>query len=296
MFVTISTKAVFLFSLVVGIVGSAYSKDVTPDNWTTLRVCADPNSMPLSNMKKEGFENKIAELFANDLGWQLNYKWFPQRLAFFRNTIRSKDPRSESGYACDIAIGASPDPEGALGTKTYYTSTWVMVIPDTPIFKNVKSSDDILAMDRRDLDGRKFGIFQGTPGADWVVKNGFAGQMMPFVRMQSDPNEYPGLIIEKNLARGQIDFAIAWGPIAAYSSAQVKDRKIRLVPLIGDKEMRTDYSIAMAVRYREPAWKKMVEAFISRRQDDINRIISGYGVPLVMADGSVVIGEERVSR
>ena len=62
-------------------------------------------------------------------------------------------------------------------------------------------------------------------------------------------------------------------------------RKIRLIPLIGDKEMRTDYSIAMAVRYREPKWKKMVEKFISKRQPDINEIISKYGVPLVMADG-----------
>ena len=66
--------------------------------------------------------------------------------------------------------------------------------------------------------------------------------------------------------------------------------------MIGDKEMRTDYSIAMAVRYREPKWKKMIEKFISKRQPDINKIISKYGVPLVMADGSVVIGKDRFSR
>ena len=287
----------FCFAFILAICfRSANANDLNPDNWTTLRVCADPNSMPLSNIKKEGFENKIAELLAKDLGWKLDYKWFPQRLAFFRNTIRAKDPGSESGFACDIAIGASPDPEGALGTKTYYTSTWVMVIPDTPVFEGIRSSDDLLNMDRSKLEGRKFGIFQGTPGADWVVKNGFAGQMMPFVRMQSDPNEYPGLIIEKHLAEGQIDFAIAWGPIAAYSASQVVGRKIRLIPLIGDKEMRTDYSIAMAVRYREPKWKKMVEKFISKRQPDINEIISKYGVPLVMADGSVLIGKEKFSR
>ena len=180
--------------------GTTYARDSDPEEWSELRVCADPNSMPLSNIKKQGFENKIADLFATDLGWEVKYKWFPQRLAFFRNTIRSKDAKSESGYACDLAIGSSPDPEGALGTKTYYTSTWVMVLPDTPLFKNVRSSNDILKIDRDQLGGRKFGIFQGTPGADWVVKNGFAGQMMPFVRMQSDPNDYPGLIIEKNLA------------------------------------------------------------------------------------------------
>ena len=94
-----------------------------------------------------------------------------------------------------------------------------MVIPDTPVFEGIRSSDDLLNMDRSKLEGRKFGIFQGTPGADWVVKNGFAGQMMPFVRMQSDPNEYPGLIIEKQLAEGQIDFAIAWGHSRLFSLA-----------------------------------------------------------------------------
>ena len=104
--------------------------------------------MPLSNIKKEGFENKIAELFAKDLGWKLGYKWFPQRLAFLETQFGQKTQASESGFACDIAIGASPDPEGALGTKTYYTSTWVMVIPDTPVFEGIRSSNDVLSMDR----------------------------------------------------------------------------------------------------------------------------------------------------
>ena len=186
--------------------------------------------MPLSNIKKEGFENKIAELLAKDLGWKLDYKWFPQRLAFLEIQFGQKTRALKVGLRVTLQ-SALRLTQRALGTKTYYTSTWVMVIPDTPVFEGIRSSDDLLNMDRSKLEGRKFGIFQGTPGADWVVKNGFAGQMMPFVRMQSDPNEYPGLIIEKNLAEGQIDFAIAWGPIAAYSASKVTDRKIRLIPL-----------------------------------------------------------------
>ena len=266
------------------------------DEWTTLRVCADPNSMPLSNINEEGFENKIAQLFAKDLGWSLKYKWFPQRLAFFRNTIRSEDPKSQSGYACDVAIGASPDPEGAVGTKTYYTSTWVLVIPDTAKFKLVKTSDDLLTLDNTVLKTLKFGVFQGTPGADWIVKNRLADQMVPFVRMPSDPKDYPGLIIEKNLAAGDIDIAIAWGPIAAYSALRVKKRKVRLIPMIGDREIRTDYSIAMAVRYSEPEWKKTIEALIKKHRTMIDQIIKGYGVPIVMSDGSVSIGDSIYTR
>lgn len=287
---------VVVLTFIVMPLGVSQSAGESFDEWTTLRVCADPNSMPLSNIKEEGFENKIAQLFSKELGWSLKYKWFPQRLAFFRNTIRSEDPHSQSGYACDVAIGASPDPEGAVGTKTYYTSTWVLVIPDTAKFKLVKSSDDVLTLDKTVLKTLKFGIFQGTPGADWVVKNGLADQMVPFVRMPSDPKDYPGLIIEKNLAAGDIDIAIAWGPIAAYSASRVKKMKVRLIPMIGDREIRTDYSIAMAVRYREPKWKKTIEALIDKHKTMIDQIIKGYGVPIVMGDGSVIIGDNVYKR
>jgi quinoprotein dehydrogenase-associated probable ABC transporter substrate-binding protein len=272
------------------------SQDLNFKNWDTLRVCSDPNSMPQSNRKEEGFENKIAELFADELNWKIKYEWFPQRLAFFRNTIKAKDPTSASGYKCDIAIGASPDPEGASGTKTYYTSTWVVVLPDNAAFKDVNSSEDILKLDKIFLKSIKFGVFARSPGADWIVKNEFSGQMVPFVHMQSDPNDYPGMIIEKSLATGDIDVAFAWGPIAAFSVSNVTKRKLKLVPLIPSKEMRTDYSIAMAVRYGEPEWKNIVENFIDKNENNIQKIISDFGVPLVNNDGSVFIGNKKYYR
>ncbi len=266
-----------------------------PD-WGVLSVCADPNSMPLSNIKEEGFENKLAELFASKLGWDLKYEWFPQRLAFFRNTIRSKDSSSPSGYKCDIAMGSSPDPEGATATKSYYTSTWVVVLPDTEDLKHINSSDDFSNLDNNILKKLKFGVFARSPGADWVVKNRLTDQMVPFVHMQSDPNDYPGMIIEKSLANGEIDVAFAWGPIAAYSVSRVKSRKVKLVPLIAPKGSRTDYSISMAVRYREPEWKKMVQSFLDNEKDMIQNLISQYNIPQVLQDGSVLIGDEKFAR
>ena len=272
----------------------SYSQNLK--DWDTLRVCSDPNSMPQSNRKQEGFENRIAELLAKDLNWKIKYEWFPQRLAFFRNTIRSKSSSSASGYKCDIAIGASPDPEGALGTITYYTSTWVVVLPDNPSFDKVNSSEDLLKLNKELLGSLKFGVFARSPGADWIVKNELSGQMVPFVHMQSDPDDYPGMIIEKSLASGDIDVAFAWGPIAAYSASKVSKRKLKLVPLIPTSSIKTDYSISMAVRYREPEWKKTVENFIIKRNDKIKKIISDYGVPLVNKDGSVVIGNKSFNR
>ena len=284
----------FLFLLSLTFFSHAYAEK-KPD-WGTLSVCADPNSMPLSNIKKEGFENKLAEVLAKDLGWELKFEWFPQRLAFFRNTIRAKDSSSPSGYKCDIAMGASPDPEGASGTKSYYTSTWVVVLPDTKDLDNIKSSNDFSKLDSKVLKKLKFGVFARSPGADWVVSNDLTNQMVPFVHMQSDPNDYPGMIIEKSLAQGEIDVAFAWGPIAAYSASRVESRKLKLVPLIAPKGSRTDYSISMAVRYREPVWKSIVESFLDNRKDKIQELISQFNIPQVLADGSVLIGKEKFVR
>jgi quinoprotein dehydrogenase-associated probable ABC transporter substrate-binding protein len=283
-----------LLSIVFFLSNTANAEKI-PD-WGVLSVCADPNSMPLSNIKQEGFENKLAEVFAKDLGWDLKYEWFPQRLAFFRNTIKSKDSSSPSGFKCDIAMGASPDPEGATATKSYYTSTWVVVMPDTKSLQQVKSSNDFSKLESSLLKKLKFGVFARSPGADWVVANGLTGQMVPFVHMQSDPNDYPGMIIEKSLAQGDIDIAFAWGPIASYSASKVKSRKLKLVPLIAPKGSRTDYSISMAVRYQEPAWKNMVESFLSKRKNEIQDLISEYNIPQVLDDGSVLIGNEKFVR
>ena len=90
--------------------------------------------------------------------------------------------------------------------------------------------------------------------------------------------------------------AFAWGPIAAYSAAKVKTRKLKLVPLVAPKGSRTDYSISMAVRYGEPIWKNMVEDFLEKRKFDIKNLISQYNIPQVLDDGSVLIGREKFVR
>jgi len=53
------------------------------------KVCADPNNPPFSVKDGAGYENKIAELFAAELGQPLEYTWFAQRLAFIRNTLNA---------------------------------------------------------------------------------------------------------------------------------------------------------------------------------------------------------------
>lgn len=261
-----------------------------------LRVCADPNSMPFSNAKAEGLENRIAQLMADDFGWKAEFFYFPQRMAFFRNTLRKKAENGEDGFACDLATSSAPEAEGAVATKTYYTSTWTMVLRDAPGLENVRQPDDLLKLSKEQLGKLRFGVFPASPGADWVFRNGLVNQMVPFQQMLGDPNAYPGQIVDVSLVKGDIDVAFVWGPIGSYHAKQSKGVKLRVVPMVPDTELVTDFSIAMAVRFREPEWKAKVEDFLVRRKADIEKILSEYGVPLVGKDGSVMIAGERFER
>jgi quinoprotein dehydrogenase-associated probable ABC transporter substrate-binding protein len=261
-----------------------------------LRVCADPNSMPFSNQAGEGLENRIAEMMAKDFGWKVEFFFFPQRMAFFRNSLKAKAAEGEEGYKCDLATSSAPEAEGAVATKTYYTSTWTMVMPAGKGLDAIRQPDDLLKLPKDQLAKLRFGVFPASPGADWVLRNGFDKQMVPFQQMLGDPNSYPGQMVDVSLVKGDIDVAFIWGPIGSYHARQSKAVKLRVVPMVPDAETVTDFSIAMAVRYREPEWKAKVEDFLTRRKADIDKVMADYGVPLVQTDGSVLVNGERFDR
>lgn len=261
-----------------------------------LRVCADPNSMPFSNQAGEGLENRIAEMMAKDFGWKVEFFFFPQRMAFFRNSLKAKAADGEEGYKCDLATSSAPEAEGAVATKTYYTSTWTMVMPAGKGLDAIRQPDDLLKLPKDQLAKLRFGVFPASPGADWVLRNGFDKQMVPFQQMLGDPNSYPGQMVDVSLVKGDIDVAFIWGPIGSYHARQSKAVKLRVVPMVPDAETVTDFSIAMAVRYREPEWKAKVEDFLTRRKADIDKVMADYGVPLVQTDGSVLVDGERFDR
>jgi ABC-type amino acid transport substrate-binding protein len=86
---------------------------------TALRVCADPNNLPFSNEKRQGFENRIADILAEELSVPVEYTWWAQRRGFIRNTLRAG--------ICDVVIGVPNSFELALTSRPYYRSTYVFV-------------------------------------------------------------------------------------------------------------------------------------------------------------------------
>jgi mxaJ protein len=252
-----------------------------PDVRTALRVCQDPNNLPFSNLKGEGIENKIADLFGKALGLPVTYYSFPQRLAFIRNTLRFKLPGED--YPCDIVIGVPAGYDQVSVTKPYYRSTYALVFAKGKGMDDVKSADDFLKLDAARLKTLRIGIYDRSPASEWLSKHQLIDQGVPYQIMNADPQQYPGEIIEKDLAAGKLDVAIVWGPIAGYFAQRVKTPVLMVVPLKSEPGVKFDFQMAMGVRYGEREWKQQIEGLIESKRPEITAILKEYGVPLVDA-------------
>jgi quinoprotein dehydrogenase-associated probable ABC transporter substrate-binding protein len=246
---------------------------------TALRVCQDPNNMPFSNQKGEGLENRMAELFGKALGLPVTYYSFPQRLAFIRNTLRYKLPGED--YRCDIVMGVPVGYDQVSVTKPIYRSTYALVFASGKGLDGVKSAADFLALPREQLKRLRIGIYDRSPASDWLSRHGLVEQGVPYPIMNPDPEQYPGEIIEKDLAAGKLDVAIVWGPIGGYFAQRVKTPALAVVPMKSEAGVRFDYQMALGVRYGEREWKQQVEALIESQREGIQAILKEFGVPVV---------------
>ncbi|WP_133648780.1 substrate-binding domain-containing protein [Paraburkholderia flava] len=242
-----------------------------------LRVCADPNNMPLSNNKGEGYENRIASQMASDFGYKLEYTYFPQRMGFVRHTLREKE--ADSGrYKCDLIIGVPKGYDMTSTTQPYLRSTYAMVFSKRPEFASINTPDDLLKLPPDELHKLRFGIFTQTPAVDWLLGHNLIDQAVSYQVQSGDPQEYPGQMIEHDLSAGNVDVAFVWGPIAGYFAKRAGDT-VKIVPFPAQPGIRFDYTISMGVRYGEKAWKDKVDQWIGANHDKIDQILASYEVP-----------------
>ena len=277
-----ATAAWLMVACAVAPVATGAAAQDTPAKRTELRVCQDPNNLPFSNTKGEGIENRIAEVFGKALNLPVTYYSFPQRLAFIRNTLRYKLPGQD--YPCDIVIGVPVGfDEGVSVTKPYYRSTYALVFPKGKDMDNVSTVSEFLALDPAKLRSLRIGLYDRSPASEWLSRHQLLESGVPYPIMNPDPQQYPGEIIEKDLASGKLDAAIVWGPIAGYFAQRVKTPQLVVLPLKSEPGMKLDYQMAMGVRFGEREWKQQVESLIDSRQAEIQGILKEYGVPIVDA-------------
>lgn len=247
------------------------------------RVCQDPNNLPFSNTRAEGFENRIAELFAKELGLPVTYYSFPQRMGFVRNTLRYKLPGQD--YPCDIIMGVPAGFEQTDTTKPYYRSTYTLVLAATKGLDKVDSAEAFLRLEPSVLKSLRIGVFDRSPASAWLDRHGLVDQGVPYRMLSPDPDHYPGQIIERELAAGRIDAAIVWGPIAGYYAKRAGATPLKVIPLKSEPGVKFDYAMAMGIRRGEPQWKQQIESLIDRKRPEIEAILREYGVPLVDPQG-----------
>lgn len=238
-----------------------------------LRVCADPGNLPYSNDKGEGFENKIAELIAADLGVPLEYTWFPQTVGFVRMTLAAK--------RCDLIIGVATTNELMQNTNPYYRSGYMIV-------------------HRRDLDvagGRlddpafkdlRLGVQPRTPVATIAARYGLLQRAKSYPLIVDTRLEKPARDMVQDVAEGEIDAALTWGPLAGYWVKEMAP-DLMLTPLAPDPgHQRLDFRVSMGIRYNEPDWKHLLNKLLAKHKDEIEAILAGYGVPLLDEQGKLI--------
>ena len=239
-----------------------------------LCVCADPNNMPFSNEAGEGFENAIANLVAEDLGLEVSYVWWPQRRGFIRNTLRAG--------RCDLVMGVPSSFELALPTRPYYRSTYVFVYrKDSGIA--VTSFDDAALHDLRIGIHAIGDDYANVPPAQALANRGIIDNITGYSIYGDYSRPDPPADLVHALEDGEIDLAIAWGPLAGYF-AQESDIALEVVPVspqIDPPFLPFVFDIAMGVRRDDEAFRDQLDAIIERRSVDIRAILDRYGVPLL---------------
>jgi mxaJ protein len=265
--------------IVVSFVASAACDRFTPPTARRpdpLRVCADPNNLPFTNERGEGFENRIADLLAADLGTHVEYLWWAQRRGFLRNTLNAG--------ACDVVIGLPTEVEMALTTRPYYRSTYVFVTRrarrlriqsfDDPRLKHLRIGVPMVADDGAN-----------APPAHALARRGMVTNLVQYSVFGDYRQESPPSALIAAVARGDVDVAAAWGPLAGYFGAR-ESEPLDIVPVHPEKDtpfLPLAFDMSMAVRRGDKARKALLDGFLERRRADIDAILAEFHVPRVDA-------------
>jgi quinoprotein dehydrogenase-associated probable ABC transporter substrate-binding protein len=261
----------FLALMPISVPLQAQTSDLVPSN--QLRVCADPNNLPFSNEKGEGFENKIAELIGRDLNLPVSYVWFPQVIGFVRNTLQAR--------RCDLIVGTVAGDGLVQTTNPYYYTSYVMIY-------RADKGLDIATMADAKLKTLSIGVVAGTPPSDLLVRHKLMDRVHPYALMVDTRYESPTHQMIQDIMDGKVDVGLLWGPFAGYYVQRDK-LPLTLVPLENEPGApRVDYHIAMGVRPNEPEWRRKINEAILKEHDAIVAVLKDYGVPLLDEQGKPV--------
>lgn len=238
-----------------------------------LRVCADPNNLPFSNREGEGFENKLAEMLAEDMGVGLTYTWHAQRRGFLRNTLNA--------FECDVVMGIAQT-DALDTTRSYYRSTYVFVTRQD-------SGLDFASMNAPELGDLKVGIHvvgddgASTPPGAALSRRGIVDNVVGFSIYGDYGQEAPTAGPVRAVADGTVDVAALWGPIGGYfaETSPVPLKVVAIEDTLGFVPHVFTFPIAMGVRKGDDVLLDRLNTFIVEHELEIRNLLEEFGVPLV---------------
>lgn len=232
---------------------------------TEFKVCADPDNLPYSNMRLEGFEDKIAQLLAYDLGKKLSFTYAYNRQGFYRNTINA--------MRCDVIMSTTSDNDALRTSVPYYRSGHVFIY-------RKDSNFNITNWDSPDLKKAYIGIVDKSPAAIPMNDYGLIGNTRPY-RLQRDLN-LPASHMIDDLVSGEIDVAVMWGPIGGYFASKANIPLVVVpIPEYDNVKGKEYLNISIAVRKNDKERIALINAALERNQDKINKILDDYSIPHV---------------
>lgn len=232
-----------------------------------LRVCADPNNLPFTNEKMEGFENRLADFLAAKLGKSVSYSYFPMVTGFVRKTLGE--------FKCDVILGYPQGDELVQNTNAYYRTTYAL------IYKPGIGLDGVDTLTDPRLKDKRVGIIAGTPPGSIMARNGLMAKAKPYPLMVDTRHESSTQSMIADLKSGEIDVAVLWGPIAGYFVKKSSEPLV-LVPLLKEKKStHMVFRITMGVRATDQEWKRTLNTMLRDNQKQINAILLEFGVPLL---------------
>jgi quinoprotein dehydrogenase-associated probable ABC transporter substrate-binding protein len=271
--IALAVPRTFLAVVLAAAVGVAQAAD-----GELFKVCAPPYTKPMSDMDGSGYENRIAEMFAAQLGQKTSYTWFPQRMGFIRATLKNNET-DDGSYKCDYVMGVVENFELAATTRPYLRSTWAMLVREGAGVDWLDAQDDLKKLDDAQRQQLKIGIWDQGPTTEWIYKLGLIEQATPYPMMSGDPKQSPADVVGAALDKGEVNVSFLWGPLAGHLAKLHPD--LRVIPLHEDEGVKFDFQIAMAVRHGDERRLKLLDGLIEKNQDRIDALLADYGVPLL---------------
>lgn len=245
----------------------------------TLRVCGDPGNLPLSDINRAGYQNKVIEMVAAEIGADVHYFWRPYLMrGITRQTFDTND--------CDILLDMPAGFEGIITTNPVYKTTYVMAY-------RADSGIDIASFDDPDLKALRIGVFQTSGLRTALTRRGIIENVsLHVVSHNSDlkPENQPWQQVQQ-MVDGKIDIAGVWGPFAGWV------QKVRGAPLIlkptnlWEEEIPQEFELAIGLRRVDWVLRYKLDLALEARRHDIEAILRDYGVPLVQCSKCTVPGD-----